>query len=53
MGNRWSKEEIGLEILRLYAANAPLNFGDVQKNHLGTNLAVKVMGIEEEGLTLH
>src|SRR4051794_19275807 len=34
MGTRWSKDEIALEILRLYAANQPLNFGDVQKNNL-------------------
>ena len=34
MVTRWSKEEIGLEILRLYAAHEPLNYGDVQKNHL-------------------
>lgn len=33
-GTRWSKDEIALEILRLYAANEPLNYGDVQKNHL-------------------
>ncbi len=34
MGNRWSKEEIAVEILRMHAANQPLNFGDVQKNNL-------------------
>ncbi len=34
MGNRWSKDTIGLEILRLYAAGEALNYGEVQKNHL-------------------
>src|SRR5688572_17916661 len=31
---RWSKDEIALEILRLYAARQPLSYGEVQKNHL-------------------
>jgi hypothetical protein len=31
---RWSKDEIALEILRLYASNEPLNYGDVQRNQL-------------------
>src|SRR6266550_4668180 len=34
MGTRWSKDEIGLEILRLYAARQPLSYGEVEKNHL-------------------
>lgn len=34
MGNRWSKEEIAVEILQMHAANQPLNFGDMQKNNL-------------------
>lgn len=34
MGNRWSKETIGFEILRLYTAGEPLNYGEVQKNNL-------------------
>jgi HNH endonuclease len=34
MVTRWSREEIGLEILRMYAVQEPLNYGDVQKNHL-------------------
>jgi hypothetical protein len=34
MGIRWSKDEIGLEILRLYASGQPLNYGEVQKNNL-------------------
>jgi hypothetical protein len=32
--NRWSKDAIGIEILRLYAAQEPLNYGDVQKSNL-------------------
>lgn len=34
LNNRWTKDGIALEILRLYAAKEPLNYGDVQKNHL-------------------
>jgi HNH endonuclease len=32
--NRWSKDGIAIEILRLYSANQPLSYGDVQKSHL-------------------
>lgn len=31
---RWSKDEIAVEILRMYAAREALNYGEVQKNHL-------------------
>lgn len=34
MGNRWSKDEIALEILRMYASNEALSYGEVQKNNL-------------------
>jgi hypothetical protein len=34
MLNRWSKDEIGLEILRLYASGQPLSYGEVQRNNL-------------------
>jgi len=34
MTTRWSKDEIALEILRLYASRQPLSYGEVQKNHL-------------------
>ena len=34
MAHRWSKDEIALEILRLYAAREELNYGSVQANHL-------------------
>jgi hypothetical protein len=34
MAHRWSKDEIALEILRLYAAKEELNYGSVQANHL-------------------
>lgn len=34
LGNRWSKDAIAIEILRLYAAKEPLNYGDVQKSNL-------------------
>jgi hypothetical protein len=34
MVQRWSKEEIALEILRIYAAGEELNYGSVQKKHL-------------------
>jgi hypothetical protein len=34
MGNRWSKDEIALEILHLHGANQPLSYGEVQKNQL-------------------
>src|SRR5687767_9236609 len=30
----WSKDEIGLEILRSYAVGEPLSYGEVQKNNL-------------------
>jgi hypothetical protein len=32
--NRWSKDAIGVEILRLYAAEEPLSYGEVQKTNL-------------------
>jgi hypothetical protein len=34
MVQRWSKDEIALEILRLYAASEELNYGSVQQKHL-------------------
>jgi hypothetical protein len=34
MVQRWSKDEIALEILRLYAAREELNYGSVQQKHL-------------------
>jgi len=34
MAHRWSKDEIALEILRLYAAREELNYGSVQAKHL-------------------
>jgi Homing endonuclease associated repeat len=34
MVHRWSKDEIGLEILRLFAAGEELNYGSVQQKHL-------------------
>lgn len=34
MLTRWSKDEIGLEILQLYAAGEALSYGEVQKNNL-------------------
>lgn len=34
MVHRWSKDEIALEILRLYAAREELNYGSVQQKHL-------------------
>lgn len=34
LNTRWTKDAIALEILRLYAARQPLNYGDVQKNNL-------------------
>lgn len=34
MLTRWSKDEIALEILRLYATQQPLSYGEVQKNNL-------------------
>lgn len=34
MLSRWSKDEIALEILRLYAASEPLSYGEVQKHNL-------------------
>src|SRR5215211_6781763 len=34
MAHRWSKDEIALEILRLYAAGEELNYGSVQQKHL-------------------
>ena len=34
LAHRWSKDEIALEILRLYAAREELNYGSVQANHL-------------------
>jgi hypothetical protein len=33
-GNRWSKDGIALEILRMYQTRQPLNYGDVQKSNL-------------------
>lgn len=34
MVGRWNKEQIAGEILHLYSAKQPLNYGHVQKNHL-------------------
>jgi hypothetical protein len=34
MVHRWSKDEIALEILRLFAAREELNYGSVQQKHL-------------------
>jgi hypothetical protein len=34
MVHRWSKDEIALEILRLFAAGEELNYGSVQQKHL-------------------
>jgi hypothetical protein len=34
MIHRWSKDEIALEILRLFAAREELNYGSVQQKHL-------------------
>ena len=34
MAHRWSKDEIALEILRLYEAGEELNYGSVQAKHL-------------------
>src|SRR5688572_17952298 len=34
MLNRWSKDEIGLEILRLYASQQPLSYGEMQKRNV-------------------
>lgn len=34
MVQRWNKDEIALEILRLYAAGEELNYGSVQQKHL-------------------
>lgn len=34
MLTRWSKDEIALEILRLYSTNQPLSYGEMQKNNL-------------------
>jgi hypothetical protein len=34
MVHRWSKDEIAMEILRLFAAGEELNYGSVQQNHL-------------------
>jgi hypothetical protein len=34
LGNRWSKDAIAIEILRMYAANEPLNYGEMQRSNL-------------------
>ncbi len=34
MVTRWSKDEIALEILRLYISKQPLSYGEIQKNNL-------------------
>jgi hypothetical protein len=34
MVHRWSKDEIAMEILRLYSAGEELNYGSVQQKHL-------------------